>query len=105
MKFENQEFTITSREETFRVGKITPVELLSISTQVDFDKLEQTANLAKFSLEHAEVLQGNKWLPVKTKDKEVYWPNGIEDDPIALQEIFDYITYEVVIKSFMKSSE
>lgn len=105
MSFTYKEFNIKSREETFRVGKITPIEMLSISGQVDFENYTMTKELTKFCLEHTEVKIADKWLAVKTLDEEVYWPMGIEEDYIALNEIFTYITTEVIIKAFMKSSK
>lgn len=106
---ENKEFKIDSRSEKFRVTKITPVEMLAISTQVNLENFAQTKVLYQFALEHTEVLMGTgedeRWKPVKTKDKEVYVPFGIEEDIKALNEICLYFITEVIYKAFQNSSE
>lgn len=102
----NQEFTIDSRKGTkFRVGKISPVDLMAITTMIDFEKFETNKTLITFCLENAEVLVGEKWLPVKTKGREVYQPLGIEGDFVALNEIFIWMMENVISKTFTKSSE
>ena len=100
-----KEFTINSRKENFRIPYISPVKLLAISTQVDLEKFQQTETLYTFALENTEVQMGEKWFPVKTKDKEVYMPLGIDEDLIALNEICMFFITEVIYKAFQKSSE
>lgn len=106
---ENQEFKIDSRSEQFRVSKITPVEMLAISTQVNLENFEQTKVLYQFALEHTEVLLGDgenaKWKPVKTPKSEVYVPFGIDKDMKALNDLCLYFVTEVIYKAFQKSSE
>ena len=51
-----KEFTIKNRTETFRVTKISPIEMLSILPQIDFDNMSKTKTLYTFCLEHIEVL-------------------------------------------------
>ena len=53
-------FTIKNRTETFRIAKISPIEMLSILPQIDFDNMSKTKTLYTFCLEHIEVLQGEK---------------------------------------------
>lgn len=100
-----QEFKITNDDNLYRIGKISPVELLASSTLIGAEDLKMTVDLFKFALEHTEVKLGEKWLPVKAKDAEVYLPNGIEDNILALNEIASYIFKEAIIKSFTKSNE
>ena len=100
-----QEFTINSRKETFRVAKISPVDLMAITTLIDFEKFETNKTLITFCLENAEVKIGEKWLPVKTKGRELYQPMGIEIDFVALNEIFVWMMENVISKTFTKSSE
>ena len=102
---QNQEFKIESRNEQFRVAYVSPVELLAISTQVDLEKYEQTKVLYNFALEHIEVSMGDKWFPVKTPNKEVYMPMGIDNDFVALNDLCMYFVSEVIYKAFQKSSE
>ena len=101
----NEEFQIESRKETFRVAKISPVDLLAISTQIDFENLKMTKSLIQFCLENLEVKMGETWMPVKSKDKEIYWPKDIVNDLISLQQLFMYMMENVIAKTFMKSSE
>lgn len=91
-----QEFTIERRKEQFRIGYISPIELLSIGTQIDFDHLEKTQALMTFVFEHVEVKIMESWSPVKMKGKEVWLPIGIEKDLLALNEIFDYVMKEII---------
>ena len=100
-----QEFKINSRKESFRVGKISPVDLMAITTLIDFEKFEANKTLITFCLENTEVLVGEKWLPVKVKGREIYQPMGIESDFVALNEIFVWMMENVISKTFTKSSE
>ena len=89
----------------FRVGKISPVDLMAVTQIIDFEKFEANKTLITFCLENTEVLIGEKWLPVKTKGREIYQPMGIENDFIALNQIYLYIMENVIAKTFTKSSE
>lgn len=101
-----EEFSIESRpNQRFRVAKISPVDLMAITQTIDFDRFESNQTLIRFCLENAEVLVGEKWLPVKTKGREVYQPLGIEGDLNALNEIFLWMIENVIAKTFTKSSE
>ena len=100
-----KEFTIESRKEQYRIGKVTPIELLSISAVLDLEKLAQVTEFITFALEHVEVKMGETWQPVKAKGREVYMPLGIDEDIPALNEIVAYMLKEVVSKAFTKSSE
>lgn len=100
------EFTIESKKElTFRVVKLSPVDLLALQLQTDLDNFDQTRLLFRFALEHTEVKIGEKWFPVKTSGKEVYMPMGIEEDFTALNEICVWFLNNVIAKVFPKSSE
>lgn len=101
----NEEFKIESRSETFRVAKISPVDLMAITSLIDFEKFETNKALIGFCLENVEVKVGEKWLPVKMKAREVYQPLGIENDFAALNEIFIWMMENVISKTFTKSSE
>lgn len=101
-----KEFKIESKPKTeFRIAKISPVDLLAIATQINFDKFEQTQTVFKFALESIEAKVGEAWLPVKYKDRDVYSPSGIEDEFIPLNELVTYFMVEVIGKTFQKSSE
>ena len=102
---EQKEFKLDSREEQFRVAKISPIDILAISTQIDFENFKMTKTLMQFCIENVEVKMGEKWLPVKVKDKEIYQPKDIVNDFVALNEIFIYMMENVVTAVFPKSSE
>ena len=102
----HEEFTIDSRKElTFRVAKISPVDIMAISGMINFEKFESNQTLIRFCLENAEVKMGETWMPVKVKGKEVYQPVGIENDFVALNEIFIWMMTNVITAVFPKSSE
>lgn len=102
----NKEFKIDSYEKsTFRVSKISPVDLVAISQSIDLDRFENNKTLINFCLESLEVEVGNTWLPVKTKNREVYQPMGIENNLIALNELYLWVLENVIFKTFTKSSE
>lgn len=100
------EFTIESRPElTFRTKKISPVDLLALTTTIDFENFTKTKELYNFALEHIEVKDtDNKWSSAKIEGREVY-NLLIEDDVMAMNELITYFLNEVVGKAFMKSSE
>ena len=100
-----KEFKIDSREEQFRVAKISPIDMMAISTQIDFESFKMTKTLMQFCVENVEVKIGEKWLPVKMKDKEIYQPKDIVNDFVALNEIFIWMMENVVTAVFQKSNE
>lgn len=102
---EIKEFSIKNRVEKFRIGYISPVKMLALSTQVDLDNFTKTDFLFTFALEHIEVAMGDKWNPVKTPGQEVYMPFGIEKDLKALDELCTYFLTEVIYPAFQNSSE
>ena len=100
------EFTIESLPELeFRISKISPVDLLAITTQIDFEKFQQTKVLYQFALEHIDVKQGEKWFPVKLPNQEIYTPTTIEDNLSALNDLVAYFLNEVIAKTFTESSK
>lgn len=102
---EHMEFKIESRKEQFRVGKISPIDMMAISTQVDFENFKMTKTLMQFCIENVEVKIGEAWLPVKMKDKEIYQPKDLPNDFVALNELFIWMMENVVTAVFPKSRE
>lgn len=101
-----EEFKIESLPNNkFRVGKISPVDLMAITQTIDFEKFEANKTLITFCLESTEVLMGERWMPVKVKGRDVYQPLGIENNFIALNEIYLWMMENVIAKTFTKSSE
>lgn len=102
----NKEFTIKQRpKDKFRVGKISPIELLALQTQFNFENMTQSQTVMTFILEHTEVEICGQWFKVKEVGKESYLPDNISDDLFALQEIITYFLNEVFKPAFMKSGE
>lgn len=98
-----QVFKIKSRNEEFRIAKMSPVELLALQTQIDFNSLQQTTTTFDFILEHIEVSIANSW--TKVKDNNIYMPINIESDLTALQELVVYFLSDYLAPLFKKSNE
>lgn len=102
---ENKEFNIKSLSQTFRVSKISPIELLSLQTQINFEDFKLTSNLFTFILEHLEVRVMDVWVPVKEKNKEEYNPKGIENNIKALNELIMWFLDNIIKDTFINSSK
>lgn len=118
---EHKETTIENR--TFRLGRISPVELMTISSagislyrrNSDGDLILDFTSTKNFDaintyydmiFEHLEVqISENEWKPVKVKGSNVWWPQSIEDDFDTLFRLVNWFTSEVVFPVFMKSNE
>lgn len=74
----------------YRMKKLNAIEVMSIGTQMNFDDYDKTKRFYELLLENMEVEIENKWLPVKEKNQNVYWPNGIENDMNALKALTEY---------------
>lgn len=106
MSIQGQEFTIKSRKkDKFRIAKISPVDLLALTTQIDLSNFQQTKVIFTFALEHIEVKVAETWMPVKVVGREVYQPSGIEEDMNAMNELVMYFLNEVIAKTFTQSSK
>lgn len=101
-----REFTVESLPGmTFREAQVSPVDLLAIATQIDFDAYEKNRALFAFALEHIECLVETKWLPVKAPGREVYMPFGIERNFKALNELVQWYLETVIYEVFTGSAE
>ena len=90
---------------TFREANVSPVDLLAIATQVDFDAFSKTKELFAFALEHVEANIDNKWFVVKHAGRDVYMPFGIEKNLVALNEICEWYLTNVIAEVFTGSAE
>lgn len=100
------EFKIDCLPETnFREAYVSPVDLLAIGTQVDFDAFQKTKELFNFALEHIECEVNGKWLPVKQSGRDVYMPFGIDKNLKALNELCHWYMDNVIIRVFTESAE
>jgi hypothetical protein len=103
---DSQEFDVKDLPgQRFRVGRISPVDLLALTGQLDFDDFTKSKTLYAFALEHTEASVGDKWVPVKVEGREVYMPLGIDQNMTALSEICEWFFENVIKKTFTKSGE
>ena len=101
-----REFTVQSMPgQIFREAYASPVDLLALSTQVDFDQFRKTKEIFTFSLEHIEAKVGEQWFTVKQPGREVYAPLGIEKNFKALNELCVWYMNEVLGEVFTDSAE
>ena len=89
----------------FRTANTSPIDILAISSQVDFDQYTKTRDTLRFALEHIEVKAGSQWVPVKVADREVYMPMGIETNFRALNELCKWYVENVLVPVFQDSAE
>ena len=102
-----REFTIEALPGiNFREASVSPIDLLALATQVDFNEFGKTKELFTFSLEHLECEgEGGKWFPVKVPGREVYMPFGLEKNFAALNELCKWYMENVVSEVFQGSAE
>lgn len=99
-----KEFTIDSKPEMqFRFKDISPVKILALQTCIDFNDFEKTSKLFAFILENTQVSISGTWTDVKVKDREVYFPQGIEKEVPVLMDICTKFLNEVIKPTFTKS--
>lgn len=101
-----KEFTLEALPgSTFRVAKCSPVDILALNGQADFEKFAPTKEIYKYALEHLEVNIDGKWVAVKTPDREVYMPFGIEDNLPGLNALALWFINNVLTEVFRRSGE
>lgn len=100
------EFTIeTLPEYTFRTTKMSSIDLLSLQSIMDFDKMENVKTIYTFILEHLETLIEGKWVKTYDSKYDLYMPRNLEDNGIALQELFMWFIVNILQPLFRKSDE
>lgn len=87
----------------FRVKKMNAIEVISFRSLMDFSSLDGISSFFKTILENLEVRINDDWLPVKEKNREVYYPNGIENDIKAIDKLLNYFQ-DYLKEVFTKSS-
>lgn len=98
-------FKIDELDLEFRFKKISPVKILSLSTELGKQNIVSNEEVFTIILENTEVDILGQWLPVKEKAKEVYWPANIEENPSMLQDIITKFIRTVLLPVFQKSSK
>lgn len=79
------EFTVKSSTEQFQIKQMNAIEILALRTQFSYDSVESTTKLFGSILERIEVKCDNAWLPAKTSGRDVYFPDGLQNDVIVVQ--------------------
>lgn len=97
-----EEFKISGREQIFRIKKMNAIEVFSLRAIIGYDTYENAMNSVNVLLEKVEVKCGESWLQVKQGD--VYYPNGIEDDYGAIEELVFKVN-DYLRQVFQKSRE
>lgn len=88
----------------FRTAFKSGIELLSFKMTMGFDSIEGTTDGLNWLLERVEVNIGGKWLPIKEPGMEVYYPDNLGNDLVALMEIA-FQMLATIKAVFKKSSE
>ncbi len=100
------EFSIKSLPEyQFKIKKISPVDLLCLTTTMNLEDFNKTKDSYNFILEHMEVKINEKWFDVKIPGREIYSPESLETNLIALNELIEYFFSNIIAPLFQKSSE
>lgn len=81
---------IQIKENTFRIKPMNAIELLALRSQISFDDFEQATKLYSLLLEKLEVKLNDQWLPVKEKGKNIFYPNGLENNMDLVNKLLDY---------------
>ena len=102
---QSSEFTVKSSKHTFRVKDMNAIEILALQTNLNNDSTEDSLKSFKTILERIEVKCDNAWVPAKMKDREVYFPDGLEDDIVVINELLSYFIGTYLKSIFQKSNE
>lgn len=97
--------TIDIGTNTFRVKKMNAIEALALRTASSIESPKEAIKFFNEILERMEVQVSDKWLPVKEKSVEAYYPAGIEDDLPTIQALVDFFMTEFLQPLFTKSAE
>lgn len=99
------EFKIDGRNENFRIKEIAPTRLLALRTVIDLDDLDQTDKLYEFIFENVEIEIQGQWMPVKEKNRQIYWPADLKNDLNSLQQISSHFLNDFLKPVFQSSNE
>ena len=94
---------LTIKENTYRIKQMNAIELLSIQTCIDLSNVDEAINTYNFILERLEVKIKDQWLPVKEKNKDIFYPADVENDFETLQKLIThFLSY--IKEVFQKSN-
>ena len=90
----------------FRIKKMNAIEALALRTSMNMKTVESTQQFFNECLERIEVkATEDKWLPVKQKGRNVFLPDGIENNGQAIQYLVEMFMREFAKPFFEKSDE
>lgn len=92
------------KNRNFRIKKMNAIELLAIQSQASFEDLTKTEQFFYLVLEKTEVEIKGQWLPVKEKNKNIFYPKDVEQDVDTIKELISHFT-EYLKDVFLKSNE
>ena len=97
---------ITIGDYTFRIKKMNAIEALALQTSSSMQTVDATQSFFNECLERIEVKAiDDKWLPVKQKGRNVYLPDGIENNGDAIKMLIEMFMREFAKPFFKKSDE
>ena len=94
--------TLKIDNNEFKVRDMNMIEMMALRSQINYDSFESTVKFYNLILENMLVLINDKWIPVKEKDKNIYYPAGIENSD-KIEKLFNYFL-EYVKTVFQKSN-
>lgn len=97
--------TLEYNENIYRVKKMNAIEALALRSASDMKSVDKAKLFFTDVLERLEVQAGEKWLPVKQPNTNVYLPDGIEDDFVGVQKLVEFFMKEFLTPFFEKSVE
>ena len=102
---ESLEFKVDGSDYLFRIAKMNAIEVLGLRTLINYEDIDKAITWYKALLERVEVNFGSQWLPVKEKNREVYYPAGIEDNYQLISGICAHFMNDFLKPVFWSSNE
>lgn len=99
------EKTLEYKDNAYRIKKMNAIEALALRTASDMKSVAGAKQFFTDVLERMEVQVGEKWLPVKQENTNVYLPDGIQDDFVGVQKLTEFFMKEFMTPFFEKSVE
>ena len=97
--------TLVYKDNTYRIKKMNAIEALALRSASDMKSVAGAKQFFTDVLERLEVQAGDKWLPVKQADTNVYLPADIEEDFAGVQALVEFFMKEFLTPFFEKSAE
>ena len=97
--------TLVYKDNTYRIRKMNAIEALALRSASDMKTVAGAKQFFTDVFERLEVQAGDKWLPVKQADANVYLPAGIEEDYTGVQVLVEFFMKEFLTPFFEKSAE